>query len=359
MLGRSTKRLILLIAVMLVLYFVLTSATVYTLLDNAWKAVKNLVGLGPADTVTPKQSDTTGGTKPPTNIVYRAANSEQPAGTTRIILYFADRDVMFLVPVTRSIPLSKTPIKDTLTELIRGPAADSGLVSPFIEMAIRDLNLRTDGTLRIDIPTQVVQASTGWGSSASVAALESLVNTVSHYSAVKRVQFMVGGKLATTLFHGLAADEPIPAQTWETAAGRMTLYYAIFSGNRAYLVPDQVEVASSDTIALLKQAVEQLKVGKSVGDYKLHPTLPANINVLGVDLSGRTAMVNLSGEFSTVLTLEPAQQSLLLDSLVMTLTSFPQVDQVQILVEGNKVAQQFGGRDIGSPLARPKWINPE
>jgi len=355
----STKRLLVLLAAMLVLYFVLTSATVYTACSKVLNTVKELLGLKPKPPPEPEEPGPSG-PDIPTTIVYRPAEDTKPAGSTRMTLYFADQNVMFLVPVTRTTDLTKSPIRETLSELLHGPASGSGLVAPFgSELTIRDLALRSDGTLRIDFPAGVVQASAGWGSSASLAAMESVLKTVGEYAAVKQVQFLVGGKVVETLFHGLVADEPIPAPKPASGPGYLTLYYVLFAGSRAYLVPDQITVTGADTVTLIRQAVEQLKVGKTMGDFHLYPTLPANVSVLGVTLSGRTAYIDVSAEFGDVLALDPARQSLLIDSLVYTVTSFPEVDQVQILVEGKTVPQTMGHRNIGLPLKRPPWINPE
>jgi spore germination protein GerM len=355
----STKRLVVLLAVMLVLYFVLTSSTVYTACTRALESIKQLLGLKPKPEPAPDQPGTT---EPgiPTTIVYKPAEDTRPTGTTRMTLYFADADIMFLVPVTRTVSLTPSPIRETLNELFRGPATGSGLIAPFTsDLTLRDLALRADGTLRVDLPQQVVQASAGWGSSMSVSTLESILRTVGEYSAVKAVQFLVGGKVVETLFHGLEAAQPMEAPKSTSGPGHLTVYYVLFAGSRAYLIPDQVQVAGTGTASLIKQAVEQLKVGKTVGDYHLYPTLPSNVTVLGVDLSGKTAYLNLSSEFGDVLALDPARQSLLIDSLVYTVTSFPEVEQVQILVEGKTVQQTMGHRNIGAPLKRPPWINPE
>jgi spore germination protein GerM len=362
MLGPSVKRLGLLIGIMLALYLVFTSPAVHSLADSAGALVRGWLGRAPAPVVVkpPTQPDPVApGPSTPTAIVYHAAEAGTPAGKTRFVLYFADSDAMFLVPVTRTVNLTRTPIKDALSELIRGPAAGANLASPFIEMAVRDLALRADGTLRIDIPTQVVQASTGWGSTGSLLALESMVNTVSEFSAVRRVAFLVGGKATSTLFHGLSAAEPIPAQKWQSAGGRVTLYFAVYAGNRAYLIPEQIDVAQADVSAQMRQAVEQLRVGRSVGDFRLHPTLPANVSLLGVTVANQVATLNLSSEFNQVFELPPARQALIVDSLVFTLTSFANVNRVQLLVEGQKVQRTVGKHNLANPLQRPQWINPE
>jgi|GEM_PF-1840136 len=357
--GRPAKRLGLLIAVMLVLYFVFTSSAVHTAVGSAGDFVRGLFGYKPVTQPPVTQPPTTETPTVPTNIVYHAAESTTPANSTRLTLYFADADGMFLVPVTRTVSLSRTPVRDSLSELIRGPVANSGLISPFIEMAVRDLALQADGTLRIDLPAQVVQASAGWGSSASLIALESMVNTVSEISAVKRVVFLVAGKATSTLFHGLSAKDPIPAQKWQSTGGRVTLYYAIYAGNRAYLVPEQIDVTQTGAVAQLRHAIEQLKQGRNSGQHQLHPTLPTNVNILGLDVANRVATINLSSEFATVFEQTPAKQALTVDSLVFTATAFPEVDRVQLLVDGQKLQRMVGKHDLSKPLDRHKWVNPE
>lgn len=359
--GASTKRLIFLLAAVLVVYFVLTSATVYTAGTRALQTVKQLLGFkAPAPQAKdPPVAADTGPPSLPKSIVYKQAENSKPPSMTRMTLYFADTDIMFLVPVTRTIALTKTPIRDTLMQLFFGPAAGSGLIGASADFSLRDLALRTDGTLRIDLPGQVVQATAGWGSSISVLALDSILHTVGEYPMVKQVQFLVGGKTVQTLFHGLAAGAPIPAPKLASGESTLTVYYALLAGTRAYLVPDQIEVARADPVTLVKRALDQLKKGRKVGNYQLYPTLPGNASVLGVDLTGKTAIVNFSGEFAELFTRDPARQALALDSLLYTLTSFPEVDQVQILVEGRKLQQMIGNRNIGEPLRRPQWINPE
>lgn len=367
--GPSIKRLGLLIGIMLAIYLVLTSAVVQNLAQDAVDLVLGWMGAGPAPTANqpPPAGPPAGPARPvgpvgpvgPPITVYHAAETGTPPGKSRLTLYFADPEAMFLVPVTRTVDLTRSPIREALSELIRGPAAGSGLLSPFAEMAVRDLALRADGTLRIDLPVQVVQASAGWGSTGSVLALESLVNTVSTFGAVQRVAFLVGGRPTTTLFHGLSAVEPVPRRDWQSAGGRLTLYLAIYAQDRAYLVPEQVDVAPASAEVLMRQALEHLRAGRSQGDLVLHPTLPANVSLLELTVVNRTATVNLSGEFNQVFEMPPARQALIIDSVVFTLTSFANIDRVQLLVNGQRIQRTVGRHNLANPLQRPQWINPE
>ena len=78
--------------------------------------------------------------------------------------------------------------------------------------------------------------------------------------------------------------------------------------------------------------VEALIAGPQ--DEGLEQILPADLKVLSARQEGRVCYVDLSGVFLEQVPQEEWQQQLVLDSLVNTLCSLENVEQVQILVEG-------------------------
>ena len=86
----------------------------------------------------------------------------------------------------------------------------------------------------------------------------------------------------------------------------------------------------SDSVAQV--VVEALIAGPQ--DEGLERILPADLKVLSARQEGRVCYVDLSGVFLEQVPQEEWQQQLVLDSLVNTLCSLENVEQVQILVEG-------------------------
>ena len=86
----------------------------------------------------------------------------------------------------------------------------------------------------------------------------------------------------------------------------------------------------SDSVAQV--VVEALIAGPQ--DEGLEQILPADLKVLSARQEGRVCYVDLSGVFLEQVPQEEWQQQLVLDSLVNTLCSLENVEQVQILVEG-------------------------
>ena len=70
-----------------------------------------------------------------------------------------------------------------------------------------------------------------------------------------------------------------------------------------------------------------------------------------------TAYVDLSEEFASKL-LSKTQARWAVDTLVQTLTEFPEVERVQLLIDGKVREKLTGGVDIGIPLERQPWLNP-
>lgn len=83
--------------------------------------------------------------------------------------------------------------------------------------------------------------------------------------------------------------------------------------------------------------------------------LPANTKVLGMSIHNGVARLDLSED---VLKVDPDHERMMVYGLVFTLTEFPTISQVEILVEGEKV-QLPGGLLTGERLTREAGLNLE
>jgi hypothetical protein len=105
------------------------------------------------------------------------------------------------------------------------------------------------------------------------------------------------------------------------------------------------------TKAIATAAVQQLLLGPTVAEqgYGLTSAVPAGTQLLGLTISGGTARVNLSGDFASGG--GTLSMTMRLGQLVYTLTQFPTVERVVLLMDG-QVVEVFSGE--GLVLDRPQ-----
>lgn len=135
------------------------------------------------------------------------------------------------------------------------------------------------------------------------------------------------------------------------------------SGSKAQLVnikvyyPDEnatglvaVEKSIKDTGNKYQAAVEALMAGT---DKKgLANVFPKKAKLLQVTVSGKVAKVDFSRELQKNFVGGSTGEEMLVGSVVNTLTEFPEIQKVQILVDGQEVETLSGHMDLSQPLPR-------
>lgn len=131
---------------------------------------------------------------------------------------------------------------------------------------------------------------------------------------------------------------------------KMTVYRA--TNDAMYLVPEIHEVARGEFTA--KTAIElMLTTPKSKEVLSPVPAgtklkkLTIKDHIAYVDFNDRIAKNNGGGSTS---------ERLLVGAIVNTLTEFPEIEKVQILVEGKNIETLSGHMDISEPLSRSPEI---
>ena len=104
------------------------------------------------------------------------------------------------------------------------------------------------------------------------------------------------------------------------------------------------QLTESDSVAQV--VLEALIAGPQ--DEGLEPVLPADLKVLSARLEGKVCYVDLSGVFLEQIPQEKWEQQMVIDSLVNTLCSMENVEQVQILVEG-QLLEWYGDVPVNQP----------
>ncbi len=132
-------------------------------------------------------------------------------------------------------------------------------------------------------------------------------------------------------------------------APEVTVYYGRSTMTDAYLVPVRAKLPTrADT---LTGAVELLVKGPAP-ETGLERLIPAGARVLGVSRSGDLATADFSSEIRTRFIGGSRNEELLVWSIVNTLTEFPGISRVQILVDGKREESIGGHVGIDIPLER-------
>lgn len=129
----------------------------------------------------------------------------------------------------------------------------------------------------------------------------------------------------------------------------LTVYFRSGEGSGAHLVPVTREAAIDDDLP--RRALELLIAGPGDDDGRsLDPPLPAGTQVRDVTVTDGTAVVDLSHEVISRagdVNPSPEHEALALAAVVGTLTEFPAIERVRLLVEGHQRGVH-GGVDVGA-----------
>lgn len=131
---------------------------------------------------------------------------DEPGERIQVVLYFIGGDG-HLVAETRQIPKVQGLARRTMEELCRGPAQAGLLPTLPAGTALRDINIR-DGLATVDFSGELV-AKHGGGSSGELLTVYSIVNTLTQFQTVERVQILVEGRQVESLAGHVDVREPL------------------------------------------------------------------------------------------------------------------------------------------------------
>ena len=129
------------------------------------------------------------------------------------------------------------------------------------------------------------------------------------------------------------------------------LYFS--DDNAQYLIGESRQINQTGNPP--KQAVVELIKGP--GNKNLYPTLPQTTKVNALYISDKTAYIDLSSEVIRDHPGGSAGELLTVYSIVLTLTSFSEIEKVQILIDGDSRETLVGHVDVSVPLQRDEsWL---
>ena len=284
-----------------------------------------------------------------------AANADssaaEKAATMSTVVYYQD-NYGYLVPVMCTIPYEDGVAKATLNKMIQSPendmqAARLGLKTVLPEGTTIDLDI-SDGLARIDLSKEVLNMADAAAESNMIAAI---VQALTEFESVERVEFLVGSQKLDKLTHGTDISG-----TFER--GEINLETSVSAINSGELKPVMLYFpceSSSVVVPVTRMVYSNADVNTAVLELAKGPSnqsplesaLPAGCGLIDVQVVDGVAKVNFTKEFANLVQNTDGGR-LALKALVLTCTQFDGVKSVEILVEGEPYDPGQGALSVPS-----------
>ena len=265
-----------------------------------------------------------------------AAEAPASDATVSTIVYYQD-NYGYLVPVMCNVARQDGIARATLNMMVQSSqndmnAARLGLRTVLPEGTTIDLDI-ADGLARIDLSKEALNCADAAAESNMITAI---VQTLTVFDTVKKVEILIGGQKIKKLTHGTDISEPFTrgeinletaVESASTALESVQLYFPCESSSIVVPVTRMV-YANAD----VNTAVLELTKGPG-GQSPLERVLPAGCGLIDVQVKDGTATVNFTKEFARMVENTDGGR-LALKALVLTCTQFEGIDNVEILVEG-------------------------
>lgn len=147
------------------------------------------------------------------------------------------------------------------------------------------------------------------------------------------------------------SDEQIVTEVEEEGMRKTVLY---FKNADNYLVPVMRRIPWEEGIAkaTLNNMVDSPLLRESLSETGLLPIIPAGTEILGMSINEETGLCKINFSENFLNNESEKEEESLIKGVVYTLTEFPTVKNVQILVGGNQVPSMKFGMNISEPIAR-------
>lgn len=124
-----------------------------------------------------------------------------------VVLYFASSDGK-LVAVRREMPKTQGIARQTMIELCQGPEKSDNLLATIPPgVTLKDINIK-DGLARVDFSRELKTRHWG-GSSGEILTVYSIVNTLTQFHSIEKVEILVEGQRLDTLAGHLDLSKPL------------------------------------------------------------------------------------------------------------------------------------------------------
>ncbi len=129
-----------------------------------------------------------------------------PVETTKVTVYFRDQTGHYLVPFVEEVDKTGGIAKLALEGLFSGPPQGDLLASVPVGTQVNSINIKTNGTCVVDL---TLPAHVKLDLTQETLAVYGIVDTLTEFRNVKRVQILESGRKKLTFAGNVPIDEPL------------------------------------------------------------------------------------------------------------------------------------------------------
>lgn len=275
------------------------------------------------------------------------------------IVYYED-DAGYLVPIMRKIPWVEGIAKYTLRTMMDTPEQQEDLLlmglRPLLPPDTEILGMSiAAGVAKLDLNEAVLDCEDATEESNMI---QGIVLTLADFSTIDKVQFMFNGKILDEMPHGTVVKDPIGptdvnlemAEDTTAHGATVKVYFQSTSSTLYdYLIP-VTRVTSSENSSLETTINELLKGPMDTDNMTID--IPPDTKLLGIQMDDGVTYINFSKEFKNVANSEDSEE-MVLKAIKLSAMQHPEVEDVEILVEGKTYSGTINIDDI--PVFANEW----
>ncbi len=267
---------------------------------------------------------------------------------TELALYYRQQEISYdtngLIG-SQTARFTKPVTADALAETYFGTAVEESLVSPFPKGTKLIASEQKEGTLCLTVSEHFDKLS---GSELSLA-LTCITMTFSQLETVETVEVMVENHLLKNQQSIQLSVEDIMVESDGLRAVDtiLNLYYA--DEDSEWLIPVEFQTTAGALEEQAKLVIEQLAVEPD--DETLHAVLPKNTEILDIAVEDGVCIVDFNADFYRNRPKRANEEKVTIYAIVNTLTEFEEIEEVQILIEGES-RTEYTFMDLSHNLIR-------
>jgi germination protein M len=276
---------------------------------------------------------------------------------SQVLVYYLTQDGSYLVPVTITFTPTREVAKVAVEKLLAGPQVD-GLKEVMPDgVKLRDIYILDDQqTVYVDLTKEFLQME---DNVQAERAIKALVLTLTSLDNARYVQVLIEGQTVPEV-GGVKLDTPLARPATINSLlkkdNQQGVQVYFNDASARFLVPVTVALPPGAAGNDLPRAAVLALLAGPPPDSNLVRTIWPGTRLLDLKIEHGLATVNFSREV-TGYGGGTSAETALLDSLLFTLTQFPEIDRVQLLIEGQKREYLPEGSAIDKPLSRPEQLN--
>ncbi len=267
---------------------------------------------------------------------------------TALLLHFPSAEYNHLIPITRIIPYTKTPLKSVLVQLQKGPFSELGL--PVTSPIPTNVRLKLNKEIaNVYLPSEIGKYNNN--ATDAFSALGSFVNTLTAIDGVKGVQFYFNRKIVETAFHGEIVSEPL------YSSNATKIYIGTITPTKRVLLTP-IDLTGKETT--VENIFQKMKYSGSpeIYHYQIQPPIPDSVELMSSKLQNGILTLELNDGFLEAYSDHKDKQAFMLEAMLYSFTSHPDIEGIIFQVNETPVTS-FGGLQFPIPAIPSKYINPE